>query len=307
VADPRTLVVGEALVDVVHRAGGAVDEHVGGSPANVAAGLAALGHDVVLATHLGDDDRGRRVAAYLQERGVLLAEGSSSAARTSSATARLDSSGAADYEFDITWDLPAVSLDGVDHLHTGSLAATTEPGASRVLELVAAARERTTVSYDPNLRPGIMGDPHGVRSRVEELIGRCDVVKASAEDVQGLYGAAPLAEVAHLWGRLGPTLVLVTRGGDGVLVHLSGPDTEHALSAAPAEVVDTVGAGDSFMSGLLSGLLDAGLLGRPGARAGLWSAGPEDVRQALERALACARHTVQQAGAATPTRDVLPG
>lgn len=302
--DPRVLVVGEALVDVVHAADGTVTEHVGGSPANVAAGLARLGHHVTLATHTGDDERGRRVTSYLQERGVRLATGPT-AERTTTATAHLDPTGAASYEFDLTWELPPLGLEGVDHLHTGSLAATVEPGGTRVLDLLVRARETVTVSYDPNVRPAVMGDPHGVRSRIEECIGRADVVKASAEDIDWLYAGAPVAEVAHLWRRLGPGLVVVTRGPDGALVHLSGEDSERELPAVPVPVVDTVGAGDSFMAGLLSGLLDAGLLGRPDARRRLARAGQDDVRPAVERGLAAAAWTVQRAGAAAPTRDDL--
>lgn len=304
--DPRVLVVGEALVDVVHTADGTATEHVGGSPANVAAGLARLGHEVVLATHTGDDDRGRRVTAHLRDHGVGLATGPT-AERTTTATARLDAAGSASYEFDLTWDLPVLPLDGVDHVHTGSLAATVEPGATAVLELLVRAREVATVSYDPNVRPAVMGDAHGVRSRIEECIGRSDVVKASAEDVAWLYAGAPVAEVAHLWGRLGPGLVVITLGGDGALVHLSGEDTERHHQAEPVRVVDTVGAGDAFMAGLLSGLFDTGLAGHPEARRRLTGARHDAVAPAVERALASAAWTVRRAGAAAATRADLAG
>ncbi|MDQ3383056.1 MAG: PfkB family carbohydrate kinase, partial [Actinomycetota bacterium] len=200
---PRVLVVGEALIDIVHSSQGAVSEHVGGSPANVAVGLARLGHSTTLATHLGPDEHGARIAAYLQERDVRLSPGSDSAVRTPTATARLDAEGVARYDFDLTWELPELELTGTGHLHTGSIAATLEPGGSDVLELLRHAREVATTSYDPNLRPSMMGAPHQVRSRIEECIGLADVVKASAEDLQWLYAGAPVAEVARLWGLLG--------------------------------------------------------------------------------------------------------
>lgn len=296
------LVAGEALIDIVVPPQGMAVDHVGGSPANVAVGLARLGHPVELATHLADDPRGRRVTAYLGERRVHLTPGSDRAERTTTATAHLDAAGGATYDFDLTWELPEVDLTGVDHLHTGSIAATQEPGGSQVLALMRRAREGATVSYDPNLRPTLMGRPHDVRSRIEECIGLADVVKASAEDIEWLYAGAPVGDVAHLWGLLGPSLVVVTRGGEGTLVSLTAADTTTELPARPAQVVDTVGAGDSFMAGLVSGLLDAGLLGGPTARERIHDVDAPTVLPAVERALACARWTVQRAGAAAPTR-----
>jgi fructokinase len=300
---PAVLVVGEALVDIVlPHGGGTPTEHVGGSPANVAVGMAALDHDTRLATHLGDDERGRRVTDHLLDADVVLTPGSHDAPRTSTATAHLDARAVATYDFDLVWQLAPVDLHGVGHVHTGSIAATLEPGASAVLDLVSAARAVATVSYDPNCRPTIMGDPHAVRSRIEECIGRADVVKASSEDVDWLYAGAPVEEVVHLWGLLGPALVVVTRGADGAVVHLRRTDTTLELDPVQVDVVDTVGAGDSFMAGLLSGLVDAGLLGSADARERLRGADLDDLEPALERAVACASWTVARAGAAAPTR-----
>ncbi|GAA1153651.1 carbohydrate kinase family protein [Ornithinicoccus hortensis] len=304
----RVVVIGEALIDVVEPTDGPAREHVGGSPANVAVGLATLGHGTRLAAHIGRDDRGRRIVDHLQEHGVGLVDGSDRAVRTSTATARLDpqgGAGGATYVFDLTWEAPEVDLTGAGHLHAGSLGATVEPGGSAVLELMSRARDSVTVSYDPNLRPTLMGEPHEVRGRIEECIGRSDVVKASEEDIEWLYVGAPLAEVAHLWGLLGPSVVVVTRGGDGALVHLTSTDTDHQQAGRRVEVVDTVGAGDSFMTGLLSGLLDADLLGGTQARERLRAASLEDVLPAVERAVDCASYTVERAGAAAPTRSEL--
>lgn len=301
------LTVGEALVDVVvPHGGGERQSHVGGSPANVAIGLAALDHDSRLTAYLGHDAAGRRVQEHLLDADVVLTPGSTDAPRTSTATAHLDADGVATYQFDLVWQVGPQDLSGVGHLHTGSIATTLEPGASGVLAVMSRARAGATVSYDPNCRPTIMGDPHAVRSRIEECIGRSDVVKASVEDVDWLYGdGAEVAEVAELWGRLSPELVVVTRGGDGALVHLPRRAVTVELDAPAVDVVDTVGAGDSFMAGLLSGLLDAGLLGSPEARERLREADLDDVAPALRRALACASWTVARAGAAAPTRTNL--
>ena len=302
----RTLVVGESLIDVVKSPDGSTQEHVGGSPANVAVGLARLGHDVTLATQVGDDERGAKIANYCEREGISLSEGSVGERPTSVATSTLDATGAATYSFDLSWELPELaSFEGVGHVHTGSIAATREPGASAVLAAVQRARPNATISYDPNARPTLMGGPHEVRAKMEALIGRSDVVKASDEDIAWLYDGTPISEVLRLWGQLGPAVTVVTRGVKGAIVGLSIAGELTSVDAPAVEVVDTVGAGDSFMAGLLSGLLDAGLLGGTEGRERLRSASLADVRPAVDRALACAAITVSRAGANPPHRAEL--
>ncbi|MDQ1539190.1 MAG: fructokinase [Actinomycetota bacterium] len=296
-----SLVIGESLIDIVHRADGSAQEHVGGSPANVAVGLARLGQDVTLSTMIGDDERGVRIASHLHDEGVRLTEGSVSERPTSVATSTLNAAGEATYSFDLTWELhEGQPTDGVTHIHTGSLAATLEPGASAVLSTLESARPTATISYDPNARPDLMGDPHEVRAKIEQLVGLSDVVKASDQDVAWLYDGAPLSDVLRLWGQLGPAVVVLTRGGKGAVVGLSFTGELTSIEAPAVDVSDTVGAGDSFMAGLVSGLLDAGFLGGPQARERLRSASLADVRPALNRALACAAVTVSRAGADLP-------
>jgi fructokinase len=297
----RALVIGESLIDLAQRPNGPARAHVGGSPANVAVGLARLGHDITFATRIGDDERGTRIARYLEGEKVWLADGSVTGRPTSTATATLDATGAASYSFDLDWELTACPpLEEGTHVHTGSIAATLEPGASAVLTALQRARPIVTTSYDPNARPSMMGDPHEVRAKIEQVIGLSDVVKASDEDIAWLYPAAPLPDVLRLWGKLGPALMVVTRGVSGALVGLSITGQLASVGAPVVKVVDTVGAGDSFMAGLLSGLLEAGLLGDLQARGRLLSASLADVRSAVDRALACAAITVSRAGANPP-------
>lgn len=299
-----TLVVGEALIDAVERAGRPAQEHVGGSPANVAFGLAALGHDVCLATWIGDDDRGRRIADRCREVGSELLEGSDGADRTSVARAVLDDSGAASYDFDITWRLPRIpGLQRFAHVHTGSIAAVLEPGGSQVVDVVRRARPTATVSYDPNVRPSLMGSPDDVRARVETLVGLADVVKASDEDLAWLYPDRYIPDVLRHWGGLGASLTVVTRGSKGALYALHQAGSVGTCEVRATEVADTVGAGDSFMAGLLSGLLDAGLLGGRDARTELAAATLNDVRPAIERAVTTGGLTVGRAGAYAPLRS----
>ena len=302
----RALVIGESLIDLVQRPDGSAQEHVGGSPANVAVGLARLGHDITFATLVGHDKRGARITSHLENEGISLTEGSVGERPTSVATSTLDATGAATYSFDLAWELTGRQpLEGLAHVHTGSIAATLEPGASAVLTTLQRARPSATISYDPNARPSMMGDPHEVRAKIEALIGLSDVVKASDEDIAWLYEGAPISDVLRLWGQLGPALTVVTRGGSGALVGLSITGELTSVEAPVARVVDTVGAGDSFMAGLLSGLLDAGLLGGIQARERLRSASLVDVRPAVDRALACAAITVSRAGSDPPHRSEL--
>ena len=311
----HALIIGESLIDVVQRPDGSTEEHVGGSLANVAVGLARLGHDITFATLVGNDERGTRIANYLETEGISLINGNPARIRspTSVATSTLDASGTATYQFDLAWELPQVQLPerpqlltDAEHVHTGSIAATLEPGASAVLTAIQSARPGATISYDPNARPALMGSPHEVRAKIEALIGLSDVVKASDEDIAWLYDGAPISDVLRLWGQLGPVLTVVTRGGNGAVVGLSTTGELTSVEAPAVRVVDTVGAGDSFMAGLLSGLLEAGLLGGVQARERLRSASLPDVRPALDRALACAAITVSRAGANPPRLAELP-
>ncbi|SDF89204.1 fructokinase [Cellulosimicrobium cellulans] len=300
----HVLVVGEALVDVVHRADGSVAEHPGGSLANVALTLGRLGRDARLATWLGQDARGEAVRAWLDDSAVTLTSGSTDAPTTSVATAHLDAHGAATYEFDLEWRVPAGTAPdaGTLAVHTGSIAAVLEPGASDVRALVAAARDTATITYDPNARPALMGDPADARTRIEALVALADVVKVSDEDVAWLVPGADPVAVAREWLALGPALVVVTFGGEGaVAVTAAG---EQRVTAPRVEVVDTVGAGDSFMGALLDGLWDAGLLGAD-RREALRAIDAAVLADVLRRCVAVAAVTVSRAGANPPRRAEL--
>ena len=298
-AEPLALVVGEALIDVVHRADGTVDEHPGGSPANVALTLGRLDRRAQLLAWIGTDSYGDRIRSWLSGSHVDLAPGSDGAASTSIATAHLGADGGATYDFDLTWALPAdVRVpDETVVVHTGSIAAVLEPGATGVRRVLAAARPRATVTYDPNIRPTLMGQPGDVRPVVESLVAGADVVKVSDEDLHWLYPGADLDVVATRWQRSGPALVVVTHGGDGAVAVTA----EHRLEvAAPrVEVADTVGAGDSFMGALLHGLWSAGLLGAQ-HRASLAAIDAATLTTVLEQCVQVAAITVSRSGANPP-------
>ncbi|CCH79893.1 conserved hypothetical protein [Nostocoides japonicum T1-X7] len=303
----RVAVVGEALIDIVHDPYDLVEEHVGGSPLNVAVGLARLGVSVDFATTIGDDLRGDRIQEHLADRGVHLLPTSHTDDPTTTAVARLDETGAAEYEFDLHFDLPPLDLaPDVGHLHTGSIGAQLQPGAANVLAAVEAVRTQGTVSYDPNIRPTIMGPVDEVRPKVEAIVAMSDVVKASSDDLEFLYPGDSATAVMQRWCGLGARLAVVTLGAHGVVYELAETGEAGSHPTRALDVVDTVGAGDSFMAGLISGLLDAGLLGGPDARERWSTSRLADVEPAIERGLACSAVTVGHPGAYSPTLDELP-
>ncbi|WP_435735327.1 carbohydrate kinase [Cellulosimicrobium sp. PMB13] len=300
----HVLAVGEALIDVVHRADGTVDELPGGSLANVALTLGRLGRDARLVTWIGDDAHGTALRGWLGESGVTLTPGSTTAERTSVATAHLDEHGAATYDFDLEWQVPpGTTVDaGTLAVHTGSIAAVLEPGASAVRELVASARSAATVTYDPNARPALMGDPAEARPRIEALVTLADVVKVSDEDLAWLAPGSDPVAVARDWLALGPAVVVVTLGGEGAVAVTAGG--EQRVTAPRVAVVDTVGAGDSFMGALIDGLWDADLLGAD-RREALRAIDSTTLAGLLERCVAVAAITVSRAGANPPRRAEL--
>jgi fructokinase len=148
-----------------------------------------------------------------------------------------------------------------------------------------------------------MGNPEAVRARIEDIVSLCDVVKSSDEDIEWLYPGEAIADVVRHWFNLGPGVVVITRGGDGAYLAVSPGDELIEVSPNRVQVIDTVGAGDSFMAGLISGLLDAGLLGGAEAKQRIRRASAADVRPAVDRAIATSSMTVSKAGAYGPTRD----
>ena len=300
---PPVLCLGEALIDVVLREGEEPQEHVGGSPLNVACVLTELERPALIGAWWGRDRHGRMIEEFAEEHSVGIVSGSEGADRTSLAYAKLDEMGRAEYEFDLLWEVPELPpASSLAHLHTGSLAATLEPGGTDVLRAVKAMAILGTVSYDPNARPAIMGSPEDVLPRIEELVSLADVVKASDEDIAGLFGEdTPVEEGMRRWSSQGPGLVVVTRGPWGAYARLLAVRDMLVIDRLIVEVTDTVGAGDSFMGGLLSGLLDAGLLGRADAKNRLREATWNDVRTALHRATITSGLTVSHAGAYAPS------
>ena len=297
---PSILVIGEALIDIVEQSDGARSGHVGGSPANVAVGLSRLGQEARLLTSFGGDAYGDQIQSHLDEAGVALVEGSRSSGATSTAEARLDSTGAATYTFDITWQLPvAPVIEPPLALHTGSIAAFLEPGATHVRALLESWAPSASISFDPNIRPALVGDHDGALATVEQFLTLSDVVKVSDEDLGWLYPDRSARDIAREWLSRGPAVIFVTLGAKGAFAISAQAAIE--ITSVPVTVVDTVGAGDAFMAGLIDGLVREGLLGAD-RREALQAIDAETLTRVGQHAATVARLTVAQAGAEPPTR-----
>ncbi|MGH3532962.1 MAG: carbohydrate kinase family protein [Mycobacterium sp.] len=295
----RGLVIGEALIDIVERDEQITAEHVGGSPLNVAVGLARLGRDVDLLTHIGDDRHGRRIAEYVNAAGAHLVSASTTASQTPTARVAMSDDGSANYEFDLDWRLSGTPPVAPPlFVHTGSIAAVREPGCLAVAALIDTYRVSTTVTFDPNVRPALIADRDLARERIEHLVERSDIVKVSEEDLRWIEPNHPPERIARTWLALGPSIVAVTMGDRGAAAVCAAGDTR--VPARHVQVVDTVGAGDAFMVGLIDALWGSGLLGAD-RRAELHRIGLDALTDALDAASLSSALTVARAGADLPT------
>jgi len=294
----RGLVIGESLIDIVVR-----DQHVGGSPLNVAVGLARLGRDIDFLTHIADDAHGRRIADYVKASGAQLLSESQAADRTATARLTIGEDGSADYVFDLDWRLsssPPVAPPLF--VHTGSIAAVHDPGCLAVAALVDTYHVSATITFDPNVRPSLIADRDLARERIEHLVERSDIVKVSEEDLRWIDSDRPPERVAHTWLALGPAVVAVTMADRGAAAVCAAGEVR--VPARPVQVVDTVGAGDAFMVGLIDALWARGLLGAQ-RRAELAGINLDALTSTLEAASQTAALTVARAGADLPDRAAL--
>lgn len=281
------LVVGEALIDIVDD-GAHRSEHVGGSPANVALGLGRRGADVALLTQIARDDRGRRIAEHVAASGVRVRDESWSLERTSTAIARIGADGAATYAFDIVWDAlraPAGIRPRV--VHTGSIATTLDPGAATVRDVVAGLGA-DEVTFDPNIRPALVDDRDVALAHVDAMMRIATTVKFSDEDAAWLFPGDDIDAVLDRILAAGPRLAALTLGADGAL--LATERDRVRVPPVAVEVVDTIGAGDTFMAAMVHAL--ASRPGRSLAREDLEAIGRDAVRAAAK--------TVSRAGADLP-------
>jgi fructokinase len=299
------LVGGEALVDLVLDDGEEVGAHLGGGPFNCARTLGRLEQPVAYLGRISSDRFGARLRAQLEADGVGLEAVVATDDPTTLALAELDAEGAATYRFyrDGTSaggltveDALAVIPDEVEMIHTGTLGLIFEPTAMAMEAVVERLAESALVMIDVNCRPSAIEDPKAYRARLDRLLPRCHVVKASDADLEYLDPGRPDVDAARALLGHGPAVVLLTRGASGATVLTADGETE--VPAPKVEVADTIGAGDAFGGGFLAWWrregLGAGDLQRPDA-----------VLEATRFACLVAARTCERPGASPPHLDEL--
>jgi fructokinase len=258
-------VIGEALVDLVpHGRPGDYRAHAGGSPFNVAVGLARLGNRTALMARLADNAFGRILREAAAAEGIDLSGAPRATEPTTLAVVSVDDDAHATYDFyfegTADWQWTVAELGGLpadtEVLHCGSIASWTAPGGDLIDRVAAGAHTggRILASYDPNIRPPVLGSPERGRELVERSVRHTHVVKASREDLEWLYPSDSLDEIGPRWNDLGAAIVVVTDGADGAIAYRDGARVLRRPGRT-IDLVDTIGAGDAFTAGLLSGLV----------------------------------------------------
>lgn len=259
--------VADSFVTATHTSSLSLDAHAGGGPANTAVALARLGTPTRFLGRLSTDVYGRLFRTHLTGSGVDLSRAVEASEPSTVAVASLDADGTAAYSFhaeataDWQWseaELKAATADPMACLHTGSIALIKEPGGRAVERMLGEVRPRATISLDPNVRP-LLVDPAAYREALPRWCALADILRLSDDDLAHLRPGASPQEAADAFHEGGARLVVVTLGAEGVFASLDGERVH--VRAPRAEVVDTVGAGDSFMAGFLHALHAAGALG----------------------------------------------
>jgi fructokinase len=186
--------------------------------------------------------------------------------------------------------------------HTGSIAAFLDPGCLATAALLDAYRTAATITYDPNVRPALITERGQAIARIDRLVEKADVVKASDEDLRWIDPGRSPEQIATAWQTLGPSIVAVTMGERGAFAVSAAGVVR--VGAPPVQVVDTVGAGDAFMTGLIDALWSLGLLGAERRRA-LAHIDLAELEYVLGEAALASALTVARAGADLPDRAAL--
>lgn len=306
------IVCGEALMDVFATTdtptGMLLDARIGGSPLNVASGLARLGQPVAFFGALSTGFLGDRLARALAEEGVSLACTPRIDAPTTLGLVGLDAQGVPSYAFygqgcaDRLLPLSALDTvpEGVQAVHFGSYAMVVEPVAATQRALVERVQGRALVAYDPNIRLNVEPDVARWRDTLAWMLPRTQLLKISDEDLDRLYPGADADVLARQWLAAGVEAVVLTRGAQGATAWTSAGRAD--VPGRPVAVVDTVGAGDTFQAALLTGLAETDHL-RPGA---LKTLSPDALRTWLGFAAEAAAITCSRRGADLPRRAELP-
>ncbi|UWQ94385.1 carbohydrate kinase [Rhodobacteraceae bacterium M385] len=306
------LCAGEALIDMLPRQTEAHEAafapYPGGSVFNTAIALSRLGTQTEFFSGLSTDLFGERLDGVLMANGVGSALAHRNDRPTTLAFVTL-TEGQASYAFYdentagrmlTEADLPTIP-DAAKACFFGGISLAVEPCADAYAALIQQAHtQNRVVMIDPNIRPGFIADEDRFRARLDQILAHSDIIKASDEDLRWLLGDHSLPVLAEQLRAKGPSIVLITQGSDGVTAFYDGGDIH--VDANKVQVVDTVGAGDTFNAGVLAGLDDAGALDKDKIVSGL---DEDTLRAALTLGVRASAVTVTRAGANPPRRDEL--
>ena len=304
---------GDALIDFVpvRAADGrdAVRPAVGGSCFNIAIGLARLGVATGFVGGVSTDLFGRMIADHATDSAVDLRHATRSGDQTTLAFVRFVA-GESQYAFyDIetatanwTYQRGSIPFDTIEAVHIGSTTLVHDRGAAEAGALINDARSTATISFDPNCRPNLVKDRHAYRARINVFAESADIIRMSDVDFGYLFDDEAYEARAGALIARGASLIIITRGTKGALAwHRQAGAIE--VVAPAVEVVDTIGAGDSFHAALLFALREQGCI----ERAGLQGVGAAELRRALSFACQCAAITCSRAGANPPRRNEVIG
>jgi fructokinase len=273
------LCCGEALIDFVPLEGvRGYQPCPGGSVFNIAVGLGRLQAPVGFFCKVSTDFFGELLVRSLLENSVRVDYVIRKAGPTTLAFVSLPdegvepqyvfyANGAVDRMLELE-DLPARLPDEVDVLHFGSISLVQEPGASSYERLMQRESGRRVISLDPNVRPSLIPDREAYRRRFESWVRRVDIVRLSLVDLAFLYPGRQPEAVIQEWMAWGPGVVLLTLGAEGAQGYTSG-GVVASVAGIPTQVVDTVGAGDTFLAAGLAYLQAQGILARRDALGGM--------------------------------------
>jgi fructokinase len=304
------LCCGEALIDMLprHSTAGepAFAPYAGGAVFNTAIALGRLGAPVEFFSGLSTDLFGQQIMRVLNESGAGTRYAHFANRPTTLAFVDLKDGQASYVFYDegtagrmlSPQDLPELG-DDVSALLFGAISLIPEPCGSTYEALMAREHRKRVTMLDPNIRPGFIHDRERHADRMRRMMAMADIVKVSDEDLAWFGESGSPEEVVQRWLNNGPKLVVLTQGGKGAI----GYTRDHAVSVAPrrVEVVDTVGAGDTFNAGLLASLHEQGLM----TKTALASLSREVIAAALELGAKAAAITVSRAGANPPWRHEL--
>lgn len=253
---------GEALIDFKEEGHLNFKGYEGGSPMNVAIAASRLGAEVGFINQFSTDMFGQTLKAYLAKNKVDTSFSTESDAPSSLAFVS-EQDGDAHFSFmnngaaDTLYNpQPRPTLpDSVKLMQFGSISLLNEPTASAITDVIAAHQQGRTVVHDPNVRPALIHDKNEYKKKLKGWLELSNVVKVSTQDLDWLYPDTASEEIAKSWLELGAEAVIVTNGGEGATLYRKGKDPLFVASKK-VEVIDTVGAGDTFTGGLMVKLLE---------------------------------------------------